>query len=92
MSCPLETHIQTCIASQHTDIQIYIHTYIHTFIHTYINSITYISAREMELKSITEERNWSLPEEEKSKKWKVVGGRGTRRVMLRDAQQSSDMH
>ena len=49
-------------------------------------------AREVELKSIAEERNRSLLAEEKSKKWKVVGGRGTRRLMLRDTQQNSDTH
>ena len=41
-------------------------------------------AREVELRSIAEERNRSLPEGGKSKEWKVVGGRGTRRLMLRD--------
>ena len=41
-------------------------------------------AREVELRSIAEERNRSLPGGEKSKEWKVVGGRGTRRLMLRD--------
>ena len=41
-------------------------------------------AREVELRSIAEERNRSLPEGEKSKEWKVVGGRGTRRLMLKD--------
>ena len=40
---------------------------------------------EMELKRKAEERNCNLLEDEKSAKvWKVVGGRGTRRLVLRD--------
>ena len=40
---------------------------------------------EMKLKRKAEERNCNLLEDEKSAKvWKVVGGRGTRRLVLRD--------
>ena len=41
--------------------------------------------REMDLRREAEEKNCHLSENEKSDKvWKVVGGRGTRRVVLRD--------
>ena len=39
----------------------------------------------MELKKEAEEKNCRLPEDEKfAKVWRVVGGRGTRRVVPRD--------
>ena len=42
-------------------------------------------AREMELKKLADEKNGHLSEEEKSEKvWRVVGGRGTRRLMLKE--------
>ena len=42
--------------------------------------------REMDLRREAEEKNCHLSENEKSDKvWKVVGGRGTRRVVLRDS-------
>ena len=41
-------------------------------------------AREVELKRMAEEKNQSLLEKDKARRWKVVGGRGNRRLMLRD--------
>ena len=40
--------------------------------------------REMDLRKEAEERNSHLSNEKSGKVWKVVGGRGTRRVVLRD--------
>ena len=41
-------------------------------------------AREVELKRMAEEKNQSLLEKDKARRWKVVGGRGNRRLMLWD--------
>ena len=41
--------------------------------------------KEMELKKEAEEKNCQLPADKKfARVWRVVGGRGTRRVALRD--------
>ena len=47
--------------------------------------------KEMELRKEAEEKNCRLLEDEKlAKVWRVVGGRGTRRVVLRDKEAPQD--
>ena len=47
--------------------------------------------KEMELRKEAEEKNGRLLEDEKpAKVWRVVGGRGTRRVVLRDKETPQD--
>ena len=41
-------------------------------------------AQEAELKRIAEEKNQRLHENDKAKRWRVIGGRGTRRLVLTD--------
>ena len=41
-------------------------------------------AREAELKRAAEEKNQHLHKNEKAKRWRVIGGRGTRRLVLTD--------
>ena len=47
--------------------------------------------KEMELRKEAEEKNCRLSEDEKlAKVWKVVGGRGTRRIVLRNKVEPQD--
>ena len=41
-------------------------------------------AREAELKRMAEEKNQRLHENDKAKRWRVIGGRGARRLVLAD--------
>ena len=41
-------------------------------------------AQEAELKRMAEEKNQRLHENDKAKRWRVIGGRGARRLVLAD--------